>query len=138
MDKTRVPVQKRSIEKKQRIKNAALKLMSEKGYFLTSSNEIAKEAGVSVGTFYSYFKDKKALYAELVDDIYSAVLAPIDLNALPEQLSIEETVGLYVTAVFKGHEYQSDFQREIAALSEQSDEFRELEMVHETNIKNIF
>mgnify|MGYP002768342037 FL=1 len=138
MDKTRVPVQKRSIEKKQRIKNAALKLMSEKGYFLTSSNEIAKEAGVSVGTFYSYFKDKKALYAELVDDIYSAVLALIDLNALPEQLSIEETVGLYVTAVFKGHEYLSDFQREIAALSEQSDEFRELEMVHKTNIKNIF
>lgn len=78
------------------------------------------------------------MYAELVDDIYSAVLAPIDLNALPEQLSIEETVGLYVTAVFKGHEYQSDFQREIAALSEQSDEFRELEMVHKTNIKNIF
>ena len=138
MDKTRVPVQKRSIEKKQRIKNAALKLMSEKGYFSTSSNEIAKEAGVSVGTFYSYFKDKKALYAELVDDIYSAVLAPIDLNALPEQLSIEETVGLYVSAVFKGHEYQSDFQREIAALSEQSDEFRELEMVHKSNIKNIF
>ena len=50
---TRVPTQKRSIEKKQRIKDAALKLMSEKGYFATSSNEIAREAGVSIGTFYS-------------------------------------------------------------------------------------
>lgn len=135
---TRVPTQKRSIEKKQRIKDAALKLMSEKGYFATSSNEIAREAGVSIGTFYSYFKDKKELYAELVDDIYTAVLTPISLNELPDDLSIEETVQLYVTAVFRGHEYQTAFQREISSLSEQSDEFRAIEMVHKSNILHVF
>lgn len=135
---TRVPTQKRSIEKKQRIKDAALKLMSEKGYFATSSNEIAREAGVSIGTFYSYFKDKKELYAELVDDIYTAVLTPINLNELPDDLSIEETVQLYVTAIFRGHEYQTAFQREISSLSEQSDEFRAIEMVHKSNILHVF
>lgn len=135
---TRVPTQKRSIEKKQRIKDAALKLMSEKGYFATSSNEIAREAGVSIGTFYSYFKDKKELYAELVDDIYTAVLTPINLNELPDDLSIEETVQLYVTAVFQGHEYQTAFQREISSLSKQSDEFRAIEMVHKSNILHVF
>lgn len=135
---TRVPTQKRSIEKKQRIKDAALKLMSEKGYFATSSNEIAREAGVSIGTFYSYFKDKKELYTELVDDIYTAVLTPINLNELPDDLSIEETVQLYVTAVFRGHEYQTAFQREISSLSEQSDEFRAIEMVHKSNILHVF
>lgn len=135
---TRVPTQKRSIEKKQRIKDAALKLMSEKGYFATSSNEIAREAGVSIGTFYSYFKDKKELYAELVDDIYTAVLTPINLNELPDDPSIEETVQLYVTAVFRGHEYQTAFQREISSLSEQSDEFRAIEMVHKSNILHVF
>ena len=135
---TRVPTQKRSIEKKQRIKDAALKLMSEKGYFATSSNEIAREAGVSIGTFYSYFKDKKELYAELVDDIYTAVLTPINLNELPDDLSIDETVQLYVTAVFRGHEYQTAFQREISSLSKQSDEFRAIEMVHKSNILHVF
>ena len=135
---TRVPTQKRSIEKKQRIKDAALKLMSEKGYFATSSDEIAREAGVSIGTFYSYFKDKKELYAELVDDIYTAVLTPINLNELPDDLSIEETVQLYVTAVFRGHEYQTAFQREISSLSKQSDEFRAIEMVHKSNILHVF
>lgn len=135
---TRVPTQKRSIEKKQRIKDAALKLMSEKGYFATSSNEIAREASVSIGTFYSYFKDKKELYAELVDDIYTAVLTPINLNELPDDLSIEETVQLYVTAVFRGHEYQTAFQREISSLSKQSDEFRAIEMVHKSNILHVF
>ncbi len=134
----RIPKQQRSIEKKQRIKDAAIKLISEKGYHSTSSNEIAKEADVSIGTFYSYFKDKKALYVELVDDIYRYVLSPIDLNSLPEDMSIEDTVRLYITYIFEGHEYKSEFQREIAALSEQSDEFRDIEMKNKTYITNAF
>ena len=134
----RVPKQQRSIEKKQRIKDAAVRLISEKGYHSTSSNEIAKEAGVSIGTFYSYFKDKKALYEELVDDIYDAVLSPIDLHTLPEDMSVEDTVKLYVTYIFKGHEYKSEFQREMAALSEQSDEFRAIELKNKTDLSNVF
>ena len=134
----RVPKQQRSIEKKQRIKDTAVKLMSEKGYHSTSSNEIAKEADVSIGTFYSYFSDKKALYTELVADIYSVVLSPIDMNSFPEDMSIEDTVRLYITYVFKGHEYKTEFQREIAALSEQSDEFRAIEMEHKKFISGNF
>ncbi len=136
--KTRIPKQKRSMEKKQRIKDAAIKLMSEKGYHNTSSNEIAKEADVSIGTFYSYFKDKKALYVELVDDIYSKVLEPVNLSALPDDLSIEDTVRLYISYVFKGHEYMTEFQREIASLSEQSEEFRSIEMAHKKQLTQAF
>ena len=148
----RVPKQKRSIEKKQRIKDAAIKLMSKKGYHSTSSNEIAKEAGVSIGTFYSYYKDKKDLYKELVADIYNVVLTPMNLSedsksekeSTPspfdnlDNLSVEETVYLYIETVFKGHEYETAFQREIASLSEQSDEFREIEMVHKKGLTQMF
>ena len=148
----RVPKQKRSIEKKQRIKDAAIKLMSEKGYHSTSSNEIAKEAEVSIGTFYSYYKDKKNLYKELVADIYNVVISPMNMGedsktqtgveASPfdnlDKLSIEETVYLYIETVFKGHEYETAFQREIASLSEQSDEFREIEMVHKEGLTQMF
>ncbi len=134
----RIPKQKRSMEKKQRIKDAAIKLMSERGYHNTSSNEIAKEADVSIGTFYSYFKDKKALYIELVNDIYSKVLEPVNLSELPDDLSIEDTVKLYISYVFKGHEYMTEFQREIASLSEQSDEFRSIEMEHKKQLTHAF
>lgn len=138
----RIPKQKRSIEKKQRIKDAALKLMSEKGYHSTSSNEIAKEAGVSIGTFYSYYKDKKDLYKDLVADIYSTILSPMNMDINSDTWntftanyhSLEEIVYLYISTIFKGHEYQSAFQREIASLSEQSDEFREIEMSHKADI----
>ncbi|MBR6273764.1 MAG: TetR/AcrR family transcriptional regulator [Lachnospiraceae bacterium] len=134
----RIPKQQRSMEKKQRIKDAAIKLMSDRGYHNTSSNEIAKEADVSIGTFYSYFKDKKALYIELVADIYSKVLEPVNLSSLPDDLSIEDTVRLYISYVFKGHEYMTDFQREIASLSEQSEEFRLIEMAHKKHLTQAF
>ena len=131
---TRVPKQQRSIEKKQRIKDAAIKLMSEKGYHSTSSNEIAKAADVSIGTFYSYFKDKKELYIELVADIYNIVLKAVDFSSLPEDMSIEDTVYMYISYIFKGHSVMTEFQREIASLSEQSDEFREIEMEHKKEV----
>ncbi len=135
---TRVPKQQRSMEKKQRIKDAAIKLMSEKGYHSTSSNEIAKAADVSIGTFYSYFRDKKALYAELVADIYNMVLEPVDLSSLPEDMSVEDTVYLYISFIFKGHGIMTEFQKEIASLSEQSDEFREIEMTHKKKSSEMF
>lgn len=134
----RTPKQLRSIEKKQRIKAAALKLISEKGYHSTSSNEIVKEAGVSIGTFYSYFKDKKDLYTELVEDIYDVVLTPVNFNHVPDNLSVEAVVHSYIESIFKGHEYESRFQREIASLSEQSDEFRAIEMKHKTKVTESF
>ena len=135
---TRVPKQKRSMEKKQRIKDAAVKLMSEKGYHSTSSNEIAKEADVSIGTFYSYFKDKKALYTELVADIYNMVLEPVDLNSLPEDMSVEDTVYMYISYIFKGYGIMPEFQREMSSLSEQSDEFRDIEMLYKKQIAEMF
>jgi len=134
----RIPKQKRSLEKKQKIKEAAIRLMSERGYHRTSSNEIAKEAGVSIGTFYSYFKDKKELYKELVADIYSVVISPINLDELPADLPVRDIVHLYISTVFRGHEYETAFQREITSLSEQSDEFREIEMQHKTNLTQLF
>ena len=34
----------------------------EKGYYYTNTKEIVKRAGISIGNFYNYFKDKKRLY----------------------------------------------------------------------------
>lgn len=60
----REPKQKRSIEKKERILLAAQNLFMEKGYFDMTTVEIAKAAGLSTGTIYAYFKDKKDILLE--------------------------------------------------------------------------
>ncbi len=63
--KVRIPRQKRGIETKGRIIQAARGLFSRKGFHGTNSKEIASAAGVSIGSFYSYFQDKKALFLEV-------------------------------------------------------------------------
>lgn len=54
----RKPIQKRSIEKKEKIIQAGFGLICQKGYYNTTTSEIAKSAGVSIGILYQYFKDK--------------------------------------------------------------------------------
>lgn len=66
--KTRVPIQKRSIEKKQKILDAGFELFCKKGYYKTNTIEIAKHAGVSTGAVYSYFKDKREIYIAAFED----------------------------------------------------------------------
>ncbi len=52
-------------DKKERITNAGIKIFSKKGYGSTTTAEIAKEAGVSVGTLFNYFPNKQILFNEL-------------------------------------------------------------------------
>ena len=46
---TRIPTQKRSIEKRNKMIEKGFKLMCEKGYYNTSTPDIAESAGVSTG-----------------------------------------------------------------------------------------
>lgn len=49
-----------------RIREAGLKLFSHKGLAATSSLDIAKQAEVSTGLMYHYYKSKEDLYSELI------------------------------------------------------------------------
>lgn len=69
MDKdVRIPRQKRSIEKKQRIIKVAHQLFDKNGYYATNTTMIAKQAGLSVCSIYSYFQDKKDIMLACLQD----------------------------------------------------------------------
>ncbi|MCC8042472.1 MAG: TetR/AcrR family transcriptional regulator [Oscillospiraceae bacterium] len=55
----------RAMETKQKIVKAANILISAKGFENISIEDIAKEAGVSTGSFYTYFKRKEDVVEEL-------------------------------------------------------------------------
>ena len=57
-DNIREPKQKRAIEKKEKIIKAGFELICKNGYYNPNTAEIAKEANVSTGIVYQYFKDK--------------------------------------------------------------------------------
>jgi len=60
-------------KKRNQILLAAEKLFSEKNYGNTQISEIAKSAGVGVGTFYRYFQDKESVLLELLETLMQDV-----------------------------------------------------------------
>src|ERR1041384_3822324 len=72
-----IPKQARSKQTKEKIVQAAIRLFESRGYEKTTSNDIASEAGVSVGSFYVYFSDKRQLlltiFDRLADELYKSV-----------------------------------------------------------------
>lgn len=72
--------QAQAIRTKNRILNAAITLMDEKGFNDTSIEEISKKAGVSVGAFYHYYKSKNDIFFEtykIFDDYLANEVAPL-------------------------------------------------------------
>ncbi len=119
MGNIRTPQQKRSEETRKRIIAAAERLFSEKGYYNTNSKEIAKAANVSIGSFYSYFKDKKALFIENLTQysqkIFSKALAP-HKGQLLEGKDKQAVVNQLISRTIEAHEYSPEFHREASAM----------------------
>lgn len=83
-------------ERRGQIVRAAVKLFSEEGYYTTTIQQIAREAGVSTGLIYQYFRDKDDilfLTLKLVLDTYE--------NDIPPQLEgIENPVERLCMAIW--------------------------------------
>ncbi|WHY77573.1 TetR family transcriptional regulator [Neobacillus sp. WH10] len=60
-----------------KILNAAIDVISEKGLDKTSISDIVKKAGVAQGTFYLYFSSKKALIPAIADNLLTVTLEGI-------------------------------------------------------------
>lgn len=74
----RKPQQKRSKRLTEKIVQTALRLFCEKGYYNTTTNEIAKEAGVSIGSLYAYYKDKDTIFLEILNTYNENFLTVFD------------------------------------------------------------
>ena len=95
LDLPRVPQQARSRQKRDAILTAAALLFEERGYDATTADDIAEVAEVSIGTFYSYFRNKRqvflTLYAASVQDFLELRITEIDFSTSPRR-AIRETV----------------------------------------------
>ncbi|WP_067815508.1 TetR/AcrR family transcriptional regulator [Nocardia inohanensis] len=72
----RRPTQERSKATREHILDTAARLFGERGIADTSTNRIAAEAGVSIGTLYRYFADRSVI----VDELLGRMLANIERN----------------------------------------------------------
>jgi AcrR family transcriptional regulator len=61
-------------ERKQEIIDAAIRVFSTKGYHRAKVRDITEALGISTGTFYIYFANKRELFMEVVDDVLRTIL----------------------------------------------------------------
>ena len=89
MENTAKPVQARSQRTREKILQSAIEMYAKKGYHSTTVDEIAAEAGVSTGSAYRYFRNKKDMLLSAitygVDNI--GHIAKIDDIASPEAIT---------------------------------------------------
>jgi AcrR family transcriptional regulator len=60
--------------RREQVLACAIGIFSRKGYHATTVSDIIDEAGVARGTFYLYFKSKRAIFDELLDDFLQQIL----------------------------------------------------------------
>ena len=95
MENSQRKSQKRTIESKEKIRNASYELFCKQGLYHTNTKEIAKLAQVSVGNFYNYYKNKEEIYFELAEEFIlesEGIFRDLIEEVLQEQPKAKEIV----------------------------------------------
>lgn len=116
MSNIRMPKQKRSIEKRNRIIEKGFELICKNGYYNTNTNDIAKYANVSTGIVYQYFNDKKDIFLEGVKLYYNSIMSPI-LDIIDFNKDLDDTINKIINKFILNHTLSKDAHEEIIALS---------------------
>ena len=126
--KTREPKQQRSIEKRNRIIEAGYQLFCEKGYYNTNTAEIAKQAGVSTGIVYSYFKDKKEIFLVIIDDYIRKIVSPMFelVETIHQPVNISAVVKQLLQMMMQTHTMTKSVHEEMESLAHTDEDVRRL------------
>ena len=125
MSETRMPTQKRSIEKRNKIIEKGFELMCEKGYYNTSTPDIAEAAKVSTGIIYQYFNDKKDIFIEGVKNYSNTIMFPMLTVLESEKIkidNIEQILKDMIDAYIKKHTISKKAHEELMAMSHLDDD----------------
>lgn len=139
----REPIQKRSIEKKQKIIKSGFDLICQKGYYNTNTAEIAKAAGVSTGIVYQYFKDKHDILLEGIKLYAGDIIYPV-ANNFPTDVSpdnLKTVLKEVINKFIENHKLSQVAHEEIMSMTHSDKEiaefYREREMYTTKTISNI-
>jgi len=118
IDNIRKPKQQRAIKKKEKIIESGFNLICKNGYYNTNTAEIAKEADVSTGIVYQYFKDKNDILLEGLykfgDNIFFPILT-LDLSNYDIKNFDNDLTNLIASQI-KNHKLSKSAHQEITAM----------------------
>lgn len=122
--KIREPIQTRSIDKKNKIIEAAYEIFAEVGYYNANTTEIAKMAGVSTGIVYGYFKDKKDILRYIIEIYIKKVARPIMeyVSNLSSPIDIQKILCDLIELTTKIHKENSNLHNILHSLTASDEE----------------
>lgn len=113
----------------------AISLFKEKGFHKTTTREIAKQSGFSIGTLYEYIRTKEDVLFLVVDAIYEEVQARLMATVNIEDPSLDHVMTIiesYFRAVDDLQEEIIIMYQEVKSLKKEKQEYvleRERDMV---------
>ncbi|MCU9600219.1 TetR/AcrR family transcriptional regulator [Pallidibacillus thermolactis] len=102
--------------RREQIVKGAISLFKEKGFHRTTTREIAKLAGFSIGTLYEYIRSKEDILYLVCDQIYDEVQEKIQ-NVLNLKQVTTETIRLGIAAYFR---IMDEMQDEVLVLYQEA------------------
>ncbi|PWU70327.1 TetR/AcrR family transcriptional regulator [Gracilibacillus dipsosauri] len=94
---------------KENIRSAAMHLFIRQGYHATSINDVAKEANISKGLLYNYFKGKEELLATMVD-LRIQALTEVMETAIAQTTPFDQLAYIINSAVDNVYEKPEEFR----------------------------
>jgi len=110
------PVQKRSIETRNKIISAAKDLFSELGFDDTNTNLIANRSGLSIGSVYAHFTNKLEIFHTILENFSKEVFEYLKESIhriIKDSNRLNEAIDLLIHGLFEAHMLNGNLNAEM-------------------------
>jgi AcrR family transcriptional regulator len=106
--------------------DVARRIFADKGYHATSIDDIIAAAGIARGTFYLYFESKRAIFDELLDELFTTLQSTVRRietgpDAKPPVEQMDATVDRVLDTLFENSEMARILLREAVGIDDEFD-----------------
>ena len=118
--------QRARAERRTAVLAAAQRIFAEKGYSGTSIDDIIEAADIARGTFYLYFESKRAIFDELLDELFTTLQSQVKRievgpGALPPVEQMDATVDRVMQTLLENREMARILLREAVGIDDEFD-----------------
>ncbi len=118
--------QRARAERRTAVLASARRIFADKGYHATSIDDIIEAAGIARGTFYLYFESKRAIFDELLDELFVTLAATVKRievgpGAPPPVEQMDATVDRVMQTLNENREISRILLREAVGIDDEFD-----------------
>lgn len=122
----KTPIRKKAIETRNKLLVTTVEVITEKGYHNTTVDDIAKACGVSTGSAYRYFQNKKEMMIAAMEYSFEHIqsLSGTEDNILMEYHSLEDMLSFALEQFYLLHKRYERLHEELESLKHIDKDFK--------------